>query len=132
MYEVKLTILIVAGLYLIAGAFLLNTKNMLSALLFKLIPFALGAALLFVAAVESEMLHVGAPGATPLTSLELEPRRPRVACVARLKPTDIGVPLDTCMLARNEIAAFRSLIGVIGAEKIFEATYTPISTWRVS
>jgi len=42
-------ILIVTGIYLVMGALTMNTKNLLSAVLFKVIPFFLGLGCLFSA-----------------------------------------------------------------------------------
>ena len=43
-------ILILTGVYLVAGSLTVHTKNLLSAILFKIIPFFLGLGCLFSAA----------------------------------------------------------------------------------
>jgi hypothetical protein len=53
--------LLVSAAYLILGlALIMNTTNLRSAIMFKVIPFILGCALLYVAAYQNGM--VGAPG----------------------------------------------------------------------
>jgi len=42
-------ITLIAGIYFLINSFALNTKNFISALLFKIIPFFLGAGCIFVA-----------------------------------------------------------------------------------
>lgn len=158
------TIQVLAGIYFLLGALMLNTSNGRSAFLFKVIPFTLGCALLYVAAYQNGM--IGAPGTPATASLEgakvaeyvciepkdnplgdpehcwkkmvtiemtaagLEPRRPpRVPCVTRTKLADVDTP-GRCYLARAQIDAYRPLIGVIGAETLFEASETPI--WKVN
>ena len=87
MYAATLTTLIVAGLYLILLAFMFNAPGFMSTLLYKLIPFVLGAALLFIAADISGVVTVGTPG----TPEGLGARAGPVACVSGLKlPTAEG------------------------------------------
>lgn len=57
-------------------------------------------------------------------------RPPRVPCTGRRRMPDLDQPGIKCGLARNEIAVFRPLIGVIGAETLFETSETPI--WNVN
>ena len=89
--------LLVSAAYLILGlALIMNTENIRSAIIFKVIPFVLGCALLYVAAYQNGM--VGAPGAPAVESISMilpNGRPPRVACVARLKLEHA----PSCMLA---------------------------------
>jgi len=40
-------VVLVSGIYFIFGSFVLNTKNLISTLVFKFIPFCLGCGLIF-------------------------------------------------------------------------------------
>jgi len=181
MYEATLTVMSVTGIYLLLGAFLMNTENTLSAFIFKFIPFVLGAALIYLA-VEVYRAPETVFGDTPAqvgyqttqgpaqlllaTNQEWVPRKleplkenpncvlysdpcplelpdatqeadPGASaaligtpgqCITRLRLPAVDHPGTRCILARNEIGAYRPLIGVIGAETLFEASETPI--WK--
>ena len=58
MFTATLTTLIVAGLYLILLAFMFNTNGLWTTLLYKFAPFLLGAALIFIAASQSGIIHL--------------------------------------------------------------------------
>ena len=118
MYAATLTTLIVAGLYLILLAFMFNAPGFMSTLLYKLIPFVLGAALLFIAADISGVVTVGTPG----TPEGLGARAGPVACVSRLKlPTAEG-PDTRCALA-----SLGPVSGVYVASNTSAAALTPMS-----
>jgi hypothetical protein len=129
------TIIVISGVYFLLGALMLNTSNSRSSFLFKVVPFFLGMGLLASAAYLNGLAFQGpAQGASAASlatdQVALVARPPRVPCVRRLRPADVDSTAVVCQLARNEIAPNRRLIGVIGAETLFEASEMPI--WKVN
>ena len=98
MYEATLTVMSVTGIYLLLGAFIMNTENAMSAFIFKFIPFVLGAALIYLA-VEMYRAPETVFGDTPGASAAIIGTP--VQCISRRKLPTVDAPGSVCILARN-------------------------------
>lgn len=99
MYEATLTVMSVTGIYLLLGAFLMNTENATSAFLFKFIPFVLGAALIYLA-VEMYRAPETVFGDTPGASAAIVGTPGQ--CISRRKLPTVDHPGTVCSLVRND------------------------------
>lgn len=99
MYEATLTVMSVTGIYLLLGAFLMNTKNTLSAFIFKFIPFVLGAALIYLA-VEMYRAPETVFGDTPGASAAIIGTPGQ--CISRRKLPTVDHPGTVCSLVWND------------------------------